>query len=63
MTVQAKIKYREHAIERVSKTSQEWYLYKTKSIEPYPEMQSSETQAAVNAACDQVQCVILDQVL
>lgn len=34
-----------------------------KSIRPYPKMNSSEAQAIVNAACDQVQCVILDQMV
>lgn len=34
-----------------------------KSIKAYPKMQSSEAQAVVNAACDQVQYVILDQMI
>ena len=34
-----------------------------KSIKPYPKMGSPETQATVNAACDQVQCVILDKMI
>lgn len=34
-----------------------------KSIRPYPKINSSEAQAIVNAACDQVQCVILDQMV
>lgn len=34
-----------------------------KSIKPYPKMSSPEAQAIVNTACDQVQCVILDQMI
>ena len=34
-----------------------------KSIKPYPKMGSPEAQAIVNAACDQVQCVIWDQMI
>ena len=34
-----------------------------KSIKPYPKMGSSESQRIVNAACQQVQCVILNQML
>ena len=34
-----------------------------KSIKPYPKMNSPEAQAVVNAACDQVQYVILDQMI
>ena len=31
-----------------------------KSIKPYPKMGSPESQKIVDAACDQVQCIILD---
>ena len=31
-----------------------------RSIKPYPKVSSPESQKIVNAACDQVQCVILD---
>ena len=32
-------------------------------IKPYPKMNSSEAQALANAACDQVQCLILDEMM
>ena len=34
-----------------------------KGIKPYPKMNSSEAQALANAACDQVQCLILDEMM
>ena len=63
-TIKARIKYREHAL----KTFRKHLKYGTfpqrmKSIKPYPKMNSPEAQAVVNAACDQVQCVILDQMI
>lgn len=64
MTIKARIKYPEHAIKGFRKHLKNGTFPKRmKSIKPYPKMQSSEAQAAVNAACDQVQCVILDQML
>ena len=30
---------------------------------PFPKMESPETQSVVNAACEQVHCVILDQMI
>lgn len=64
MTIQARIKYREHAIKGFRKHLKNGTFPKRmKSIKLYPKMQSSEAQAALNAACDQVQCVILDQML
>ena len=62
MAIHARIKHRE----KVIKVFREHLKHGTfpkrmKSIRPYPKMNSSEAQAIVNAACDQVQCVILDQ--
>ena len=64
MTIQARIEYREHSIKGFRKHLKNGtFPQRMKSIKPYPKMQSSEAQAAVNAACDQVQCVILDQMI
>lgn len=64
MTIKARIKYCEHALKTFRKHLKNGTFPKRmKSIKPYPKMQSSEAQAIVNAACDQVQCVILDQML
>ena len=64
MTIKARIKYREHAIKGFRKHLKNGTFPKRmKSIQPYPKMQSSEAQATVNAACDQVQYVILDQII
>lgn len=64
MTIKARIKYREHAIKGFRKHLKHGtFPQRMKSIKPYPKMQSSEAQAIVNAACDQVQYVILDQMI
>ena len=65
MTVQARIKYRQRAIKKKLRTRLKngTFPQRMKSIKPYPKMDSPESQAIVNAACNQVQCVILDQVL
>ena len=64
MAVQARIKYREQVIKTFRKHLKNGTFPKRmKSIKPYPKMGSPETQAIVNAACDQVQCVILDQMI
>ena len=64
MTVQARIKYRERVIKNFRKQlNNGTFSKRMKSIKPYPKMGSPESQAIVNAACDQVQCVILDQMI
>ena len=64
MTVHARIKYRQRVIKTFKKhLSSGTFPKRMKSIKPYPKMGSPESQAIVNAACDQVQCVILDQML
>ena len=64
MTVQARIKYRQRVIKAFRKyLNSGTFPKRMKSIKPYPKMGSPESQAIVNAACDQVQCVILDQMI
>ena len=64
MTVQARIKYRQRVIKAFRKyLNNGTFPKRMKSIKPYPKMGSPESQAIVNAACDQVQCVILDQMI
>ena len=60
--IQARIKYREKAIKGFRNHLKKGTFPKRfKSLRPVPKMESSETQAVVNAACEQVHCVILDQ--
>ena len=62
--IQARIKYREKAIKGFKNHVKKGLFPKRfKSLRPYPKMESPETQAVVNAACEQVHCVILDQML
>ena len=64
MTIKARIRYREHALKTFRKHLKNGtFPQRMKSIRPYPKMNSSEGQAVVNAACDQVHCVILDQMI
>lgn len=64
MTVKARIRYREHAIKGFRKHLKNGTFPQTmKSIKPYPKMSSPEAQKIVNAACDQVECVIFDVML
>lgn len=64
ITVKARIRYREHVIKGFRKhLKNDTFPQRMKSIKPYPKMSSSEAQKIVNAACDQVQCVILDVML
>ena len=61
MTIKARIRYREHAIKGFRKHFKNGtFPQRMKSIKPHPKMSSPEAQNIVNAACDQVQCVILD---
>ena len=59
--IQARIKYREKAIKGFRHHLKKGTFPKRfKSLRPYPKMDSPESQAVVNAACEQV---ILDQML
>ena len=61
-TIQARIKYREKAIKSLRNHLKKGTFPKRfKSLRPYPKMETPESQAIVNAACEQVHCVILDQ--
>ena len=62
--LQARIKYREKAIKGFRHHLKKGTFPKRfKLLRPYPKMDSPETQAVVNAACERVHCVILDQML
>ena len=62
--IQARIKYREKAIKGFRHHRKKGTFPKRfKSLRPYPKMDSPESQAVVNAACEQVHCVILDQMI
>lgn len=61
-TLQARIKYREKAIKSLRNHLKKGTFPKRfKSLRPYPKMETLELQAIVNAAREQVHCVILDQ--
>lgn len=62
--VQARMKYREKLIKGFRQHLQKGTFPKRfKSLKPYPKMSTPESQAIVNAACQQVECVILDQMI
>ena len=62
--IQARIKYREKAIKGFRHHLKKGTFPKRfKSLRPFPKMESPESQAVVNAACEQVHCVILDQMI
>ena len=62
--IQARIKYREKAIKGFRHHLKKGTFPKRfKSLRPYPKMDSPESQAVVNAACEQVHCVILEQMM
>lgn len=64
MAVQARIKNRAGVIKTFRKHLKNGTFPKRmKSIKPYPKMGFPEAQAVVNVPCNQVQCVILDQML
>ena len=64
LAVHARIKYREQTIKAFRRhLKQGTFPKRMKSIKPYPKMCSPDAQALVNAACDQVQCIILDQMI
>ena len=61
-TLKARIKYREQAFQCLSNHLQKGtFLKRFKSLRPYPTMATPQSQAIVNAACQQVESVILDQ--
>ena len=61
MILKARIRYREHVIKIFIKHLKNGtFPQRMKSIKRYPKMGSPESQKIVDAACDQVQCVILD---
>ena len=63
-TIQARIKYREKAIKGFRNHLKKGKFPKRfKSLRPYPKMDSPESQAVVNAACERVHFVILDQMI
>ena len=62
MTVKARVKYQQRVLKEFRKHLKHGTFPKRmKSIKPYPKMDKPEVQTVVDAACDQVQCVILDQ--
>ena len=62
--VQARIKYREKTIKGFKQHLEKGTFPKRfKSLRPYPKMYTPESQAIVNAACQQVECVILDRMV
>ena len=62
--VQARMKYREKLIKGFRQHQQKGTFPKRlKSLKPYPKMSTPESQALVNAACQQVECVVLDQMV
>lgn len=59
--LKVRIRYREHVIKIFRKHLKNGtFPQRMKSIKRYPKMGSPESQKIVDAACDQVQCVILD---
>ena len=62
--IHARIKYRQRRIQTLKTHLQNGtFPPRMKSIKPTPKMDSPESQRIVNAACEQAQCVILDQML
>ena len=62
--LQARIKYRQKAIKGIRQHLKKGTFPKRfKSLKPYPKIDSPETQAVVNAACQQVECLVLDQMI
>ena len=62
--IQARMKYREKLIKGFRQHQQKGTFPKRfKSLKPYPKMSTPESQALVNAACQQVECVVLDQMV
>jgi len=58
------LKYREQTIKAFQRhLKQGTFPKRMKSIRPFPKVNTTEGQAIVNAACNEVQRVILDQML
>ena len=63
-SLQARIKCRQQAIHCLRQHLKKGTVPKRfKALRPYPKMDSPESQAIVNAACGQVHCVILNQMV
>ena len=63
-TVKARIKYHERTIKGMRQDLQRGTFPKRfKSLKPYPKMFTIESQAIVNAACQQVESVIFDRTI
>ena len=63
-TVNARIKYRENALKGFKQhLKQGTFPRRMKSIKPYPKMNTPEAQNVVNAACEEVNKIILDQLI
>lgn len=64
MTIKARMRYREQTIKGFRPHLKNGTIpERLKSLLPCPKMASPESQVIVNAACDQVQSVILDQMM
>ena len=64
LALQARLKYREQTIKAFQRhLKQGTFPKRMKSIRPFPKVNTTEGQAIVNAACNEVQRVILDQML
>lgn len=62
-SLQARIKFRDLTVKGIRKHLQRGTFPKRfKALRPYPKMETPESQAIVNAACEQVHRIILDQV-
>ena len=58
----ARIKHREHAIQELNQHLKNGTFPKrVKSLKPYPTMETPETQAVVNEACQQAEKVVIAQ--
>ena len=63
-TVKARIRYREHTLKGFKQHLKNGtFPPRMKSIKPYPKMETPEAQTIVNAACQQVERIMLDQMI
>ena len=64
MTINARIKYREHTLQDYKQHLRNGTFPKRiKSLKPYPKMDTPEAQAKVNEACQQVDKIILEHMI
>ena len=64
IALNARIKYRENALKGFKQhLKQGTFPRRVKSIKPYPKMDTPEAQNVVNAACEEVNKIILDQLI